>query len=1168
MKNLQIIDLHRANFQRELENLKSNGEIIPLCEDTECITELEYLPACDHIWFVVPAPRNFTTAKWSMNCDLIAVCEDDRNVRCYRNSFYNPLVTLNVEDHVDDPIAAEVNMACIAWRENSEEFCIWFFDEIWKIRIYNIYAQLLENVIEIPGMLPCVAWRRSSLVCPTLNEDGIFFISMYEKNGLKLVEFPLDEEVITIGGIKWNEVSDIMLVNVVTSENSFVNVYTQTNFDHQLKQQFVTVPEDPLQLFNFMQCTEQMIEFYIATGTQITYHKLLLKPQNGILPNGLGFFAEVDSNKLKLKRIEGDYLTGPDDTIQIIQVAVPINIAVFHYAFDGLIIIDSCSNIFLYSFDDNSMKKIGERLLNEDAPHAFMPINIYNVCFTSDNSILFVYLNDLNSHDLCELNFVDFEIEIIDNEERINYMTYVLEYNQVLKRKANKVVYLNDHQHLSPIDHDMYEMKYVIVSGDFYMITLDVGHNLRINNNIICRSATSFILHARYLFITAFGCKLYSIQLTEENMHNLCNESLAKLNMFNRDIEDGSILLCGIPTKNHVLLYHPRGNTETVLCRNVAINQIRTYICRNKWKEAFELARIERLDFNLLVDINPTQFLWDVKNFVRAIDSPNLLQMFVLSLIDDNVLQSTYKYMNLPTVIPLSNKKKMISQAIFNAIKPDLVKYVKVMMLVAQSMGGIKSSVEVLYNFYTEYGDVENVLRDGLNCLVLYFPKDEVQSACFLKVDTGFIRCVFGKLNIDPNLYVSVLNEVDRNSSRIYRQFHIVHHHVENYKEALEYLVVNCMNLKLTVDQYDESDDVEEMIEYADSHEILTHLYKCCVKHNFFNTTIIKLYTDELKCNGRHEEAALILRTNMMWSEALDVLMHCGLWKEVIVILDRLGLDKREHLQSLATTLKSRGDHVEAANLYDQLSQPEQAITCLLSVKLFNEALQCAFKYSRNDLIEIIRQDYLNYYHTLMEKVENSCQSFRKHLRRLQAVRSIHAAASLEHDSTMAGTSGQDLAESVAGSLSTTSTRSTRSSLRQRRRNERIRHDLRQGGPYENIALMRTLHKIISESYSFCKDIKYFCEVVMAYEPHGYQMAKRLQDAQGSFLRKIEIDSNIIWPPDLNAVNIPETPELAVLRRNLDLLEMNYRYPPEPVPTNWKLVLLDEVVHSLSDEDF
>ncbi|KRT84056.1 hypothetical protein AMK59_1290, partial [Oryctes borbonicus] len=131
------------------------------------------------------------------------------------------------------------------------------------------------------------------------------------------------------------------------------------------------------------------------------------------------------------------------------------------------------------------------------------------------------------------------------------------------------------------------------------------------------------------------------------------------------------------------------------------------------------------------------------------------------------------------------------------------------------------------------------------------------------------------------------------------------------------------------------------------------------------------------------------------------------------------------------------------------------------------------------------------------------------------------------------------------------------------RRTERKKHDLRQGGIYENIALMRTLHNIISESFNFCKDVKHFCELVIAYEADGFHIAKRLQDAQSSFLDMIDKYSRTIWPSELNFVNITETPELTVLRKNLDLLEMKYRYTPEPVLTNWKVSILDELVDSI-----
>lgn len=128
---------------------------------------------------------------------------------------------------------------------------------------------------------------------------------------------------------------------------------------------------------------------------------------------------------------------------------------------------------------------------------------------------------------------------------------------------------------------------------------------------------------------------------------------------------------------------------------------------------------------------------------------------------------------------------------------------------------------------------------------------------------------------------------------------------------------------------------------------------------------------------------------------------------------------------------------------------------------------------------------------------------------------------------------------------------------------------------------MRTLHNIVEDAYNLCADVKSLCTLFISHESDGFQMAKLLQDAMSKLLSTINPCITTIWPPNLNSVNIVATPEMTILRHNLDDLgnfplktsvsifliilvfsEMKFRYAPDPVNANWKLSILDELVDS------
>lgn len=56
----------------------------------------------------------------------------------------------------------------------------------------------------------------------------------------------------------------------------------------------------------------------------------------------------------------------------------------------------------------------------------------------------------------------------------------------------------------------------------------------------------------------------------------------------------------------------PRGNLEGIYPKIIMINQVQKKITLKDYKTAFEIIRTHKLDFNLLYDLNPEQFLNDI----------------------------------------------------------------------------------------------------------------------------------------------------------------------------------------------------------------------------------------------------------------------------------------------------------------------------------------------------------------------------------------------------------------------------------------------------------------------------------------------------------------------------------------------------------------------------
>ena len=119
-------------------------------------------------------------------------------------------------------------------------------------------------------------------------------------------------------------------------------------------------------------------------------------------------------------------------------------------------------------------------------------------------------------------------------------------------------------------------------------------------------------------------------------IYNMSNLDL----MYERPIERGSIIVSLVRLKVNLQL--PRGNLETIEPRPFVIQSIVTFINEKHIKEAVELARVHRIDFNILFDLN----LFSIEEMCKLLVSQcnnNRLNLILTSLNNLNCLNALYK---------------------------------------------------------------------------------------------------------------------------------------------------------------------------------------------------------------------------------------------------------------------------------------------------------------------------------------------------------------------------------------------------------------------------------------------------------------------------------------------------------------------------------------------
>lgn len=112
------------------------------------------------------------------------------------------------------------------------------------------------------------------------------------------------------------------------------------------------------------------------------------------------------------------------------------------------------------------------------------------------------------------------------------------------------------------------------------------------------------------------------------------------------------------------------------------------------------------------------------------------------------------------------------------------------------------------------------------------------------------------------------------------------------------------------------------------------------------------------------------------------------------------------------------------------------------------------------------------------------------------------------------------------------SSRSSTKSSRNRRKEERKKQDLREGGVYEDIALIRALHILYEEIFKMGTDIRELCLVLVELDMR--KDGKYLHDLLKEFQKEMRENVQQIWP-DLSSAD-PANMEQKIISENFHAL--------------------------------
>ncbi|NXE54820.1 ELP1 protein, partial [Casuarius casuarius] len=671
------------------------------------------------------------------------------------------------------------------------------------------------------------------------------------------------------------------------------------------------------------------------------------------------------------------------------------------------------------------------------------------------------------------------------------------------------------------------------ISGEEVILGLTDRCRFFVNDTEVASNITSFATYNEFLLVTtnSHTCQCFCLKdMSVKALQTGLSSAAVPNNETVRNVERGSRIITIVPQDTKVVLQMPRGNLETVHHRALVLAQIRKWLNRLMFREAFQCMRKLRINLNLLYDHNPkasmpsSVFLENVETFIKQIDSVNYINLFFTELKEEDFTKSMYPPLNgssnaQPQQHPDQKKVNLVCDVMRVAMERiDPQKYCLSILTahVKKSPPELETALQKVHDLRENISpDVTAVsAEEALKYLLFLVDVNELYDYSLGTYDFDLVIMVAEKSQKDPKEYLPFLNTLRKMETNYQR--YTIDRHLKRYTKALGHLskcgpehFSEFLNLVKDQNQY-----YEALKLYPPSTQEYKH--------------ISDAYGDYLNQKQLHEQAALIFARAGIFAKALDSFLSSGNWQQALCMASRLGYteDKLSSLaRSMAGKLVEQRKHAEAAILLEQYTQDyEEAVLLLLEGALWEEALRLIHKYGRLDILET------NFKPAIQEAqksqlvfLDSQKTAFLRHKSRLQVVRELKEKAcgslqdyempSCPELDLISETSSVVTASDMNSKYSHSNSRISARSSKNRRKAERKRYSLKEGSPFEDMALLEALGENVRAVETVKGDIHVLLKQLVLF---GYdKQAGELQRVLEEVLHLMETSIPEIWSPEL-----------------------------------------------------
>ncbi|NWZ66404.1 ELP1 protein, partial [Acrocephalus arundinaceus] len=676
------------------------------------------------------------------------------------------------------------------------------------------------------------------------------------------------------------------------------------------------------------------------------------------------------------------------------------------------------------------------------------------------------------------------------------------------------------------------------ISGEEVILGLTDRCRFFVNDIEVASNITSFATYNEFLLVTtnSHTCQCFCLKnLPVKALQAGLSSAAAANSETLRKVERGSRIVTVVPQDTKVVLQMPRGNLETIHHRALVLAQIRKWLDRLMFREAFQCMRKLRINLNLLYDHNPkaslpsSVFLENTETFIRQIDSVNYINLFFTELKEEDFMKSMYPSLNGSSNSqthqhPDQKKVNLICDVMRVAMEHiDPQKYCLSILTahVKKSPPELEIALQKIHDLRESImPDVQAVsAEEALKYLLFLVDVNELYDYSLGTYDFDLVVMVAEKSQKDPKEYLPFLNTLRKMETNYQR--YTIDKYLKRYTKALGHLS-KCG-----------PEHFSEFLNLVKDQNLYSEALKLYPSSTQEYKGISDAYGEYLIQKQLYEQAALIFARAGIFAKALDAFQSSGSWQQALCMASQLGYtkDKLSSLaQSMAGKLVEQRNYAEAAILLEQYTQDyEEAILLLLEGAVWEEALRLIHKYGRLDILETnLKPAILEAQKSQLIFLDSQKTAFLRHKSRLQVVRELKEnACENPQDYEVPNCPELDLfsettsvvtASDMNSKYSHSNSRISARSSKNRRKAERKRYSLKEGSPFEDIALLEVLGESVRAVETVKGEIHILLKQLVLF---GYdEQAGALQQVLEEASQLMETSIPEIWTPNVQQSSV------------------------------------------------